>query len=134
MWWHYMVLGCFWPFSSKLFMIFCWFLLFEPSLLFTNIQWKFKLFSGPLLVQNLAIFTQNQVFGHFLRNRTLDLSKTWSETWDNCFESSNGIVVSRKILLIIIIIIFKALRLAAVVFMCFFNLAAAERPQHCALV
>ena len=35
---------------------------------------------------------------------------------------------------IIIIIIFKALRLAAVVFMCFFNLAAAERPQHCALV
>ena len=32
------------------------------------------------------------------------------------------------------IIIFKALRLAAAVFMYFFNLAAAERPQHCALV
>ena len=37
--------------------------------------------------------------------------------------------------IIIVIIIFKALSLAAVVFMCFFfNLAAAERPQHCALV
>ena len=33
-----------------------------------------------------------------------------------------------------IIIIFKALKLAATVFMYFFNLAAAERPQHCALV
>ena len=34
-----------------------------------------------------------------------------------------------------IIIIFKALKLAAAVFMYFFfNLAAAERPQHCALV
>ena len=32
------------------------------------------------------------------------------------------------------IIIFKALRLAAAIFMYFFNLAAAERPQHCALV
>ena len=32
------------------------------------------------------------------------------------------------------IIILKALRLAAAVFMYFFNLAAAERPQHCALV
>ena len=32
------------------------------------------------------------------------------------------------------IIIFKALRLAAAVFMYFFNLAATERPQHCALV
>ena len=33
-----------------------------------------------------------------------------------------------------IIIIFKALKLVAAVFMYFFNLAAAERPQHCALV
>ena len=32
------------------------------------------------------------------------------------------------------IIIFKALRLGAAIFMFFFNLAAAERPQHCALV
>ena len=32
------------------------------------------------------------------------------------------------------ILAFKALRLAAAVFMYFFNLAAAERPQHCALV
>ena len=33
-----------------------------------------------------------------------------------------------------IIIVFKALKLAAAVFMYFFNLAAAERPQRCALV
>ena len=33
-----------------------------------------------------------------------------------------------------IVIIFKASKLAAAVFMYFFNLAAAERPQHCALV
>ena len=32
------------------------------------------------------------------------------------------------------IIIFEALRLIAAIFMCFFYLAAAERPQHCALV
>ena len=74
---------------------------------------------------------KNQVFGHFLRIRTSNLSKTWSETWGNCFESLNGSVVSRKILVIIII---RALRLAAIVFMCFFNLAAAERPQHCVIV
>ena len=51
----------------------------------------------------LAIFThKNQVFGHFLRIRTSDLSKTWSETWDSCFESFNGSVVSRKILVLAI--------------------------------
>ena len=33
-----------------------------------------------------------------------------------------------------IIIFFKALKLAATVFMYYFNLAAAERSQHCALV
>ena len=32
------------------------------------------------------------------------------------------------------IIIFEALRLVAAIFMCVFYLAAAERPQHCALV
>ena len=32
------------------------------------------------------------------------------------------------------IIIFEALRLVATIFMFFFNLAAAEKPQHCALV
>ena len=49
---------------------------------------------------------KNQVFGHFLRIRTSDLSKTWSETWDNCFESSNGSVVSRKILVLAVLAIF----------------------------
>ena len=52
-----------------------------------------------------SFLLKNQVFGHFLRIRTSDLSKTWSETWDNCIESSNGSVVSRKILVISIIII-----------------------------
>ena len=37
-------------------------------------------------------------------------------------------------IIMIIIIIFKALRLAAVALCFFFNLAAAERPQHCTLV
>ena len=41
LWWHYMVLGCFWSFSSKPFIIFCQFLLFELSLLFKNGQWQF---------------------------------------------------------------------------------------------
>ena len=41
---------------------------------------------------------ENQVFGNFLRNRTSDLSKTWSETGDNCFESSNGSVLSGNFL------------------------------------
>ena len=43
---------------------------------------------------------KNEVFGHFLRNRASDLSETWSETVDNCFESSNGSGVSRKILVL----------------------------------
>ena len=47
-----------------------------------------------------SFLLKNQVFGHFLRNCTSDLSKTWSETWDNYFESSNGNVVSRKILVL----------------------------------
>ena len=58
----------------------------------------------PFLVQNLAIFAQ--VFGHFLRNRTSDLSKTWSETGDNCFESSNSSAVSEKILVWAVLAIF----------------------------
>ena len=40
-----------------------------------------------------AIFAQNQFFGHFLRNRISDLSRTWSETGENCFEPSNGSVL-----------------------------------------
>ena len=42
-----------------------------------------------------------------------------------------SVLCARKFSFIIIV---KALRLAAAVFMYFFNLAAAERPQHCALV
>ena len=60
----------------------------------------------PFLVQNLAILLVNEVFGHFLRNRSSDLSKTLSETWDNCFESFNGSVVSRKILVLTVFAIF----------------------------
>ena len=49
---------------------------------------------------------KNQVFGHFLRNRTSDLSKTWSETGDNCFVSSKGSVLSGKILVLAVLAIF----------------------------
>ena len=49
---------------------------------------------------------KSQVLGHFFQNRTSDLSKTWSETGDNCFESSNGSVVSRKILVLAVLAIF----------------------------
>ena len=49
---------------------------------------------------------KNQVFGHFLRNRTSDLSKTWSETGDICFESSNGSVMSGKFLVFAVLAIF----------------------------
>ena len=49
---------------------------------------------------------KNHVFGHFLRNRSSDLSKTCSETGDNCFESSNGSVVSGKILDLAVLAIF----------------------------
>ena len=67
--------------------------------------------SGPFLdsflVQNLAIFAKkNKVFGHFLQNRTSDLSKAWSETGENCFESSNSLVVSGKILVLAVLAIF----------------------------
>ena len=68
-------------------------------------------FLDPFLVQNLAIFAQKSGFSViFLRNRTSDLSKTWSETWDNCFESSNGSVVSRKILVLVVLAIFRSPR------------------------
>ena len=52
----------------------------------------------PFLVQKLAIFAQNQVFEHFLQNCAPDLSKTWPETGDSCFESFIGSVLSGKIL------------------------------------
>ena len=48
---------------------------------------------------------KNQFFGHFLQNRTSDLSKAWSETGDNCFESLNDIVVSGKILALAVLAI-----------------------------
>ena len=53
--------------------------------------------------------------------RTSDSSKTWSETWDNRFESSNGSVVSRKILVIInIILLFLKLWDYPPLFLCVF--------------
>ena len=109
--------------------------------MFKNGQWKFLFWKKnwghfwTLLVQNLTIFTQNQVFGHFLWNRTSDLSKASSETGDNCFESSNGSVVSVKILVLLFIYYhFYSFGIGRCRFLCFFfYLAAAERPQHCAL-
>ena len=44
----------------------------------------------------------------FLRNRTSDLSKAWSETEENCFESSNSSVVSGKILVLPVLAIFRS--------------------------
>ena len=52
------------------------------------------------------IFAENQVFGHFLQNRASDLSKTWSETGYNCFELTNGSVVSGKILVLAVLALF----------------------------
>ena len=49
---------------------------------------------------------ENQVFGNFLRNRISDLSKTWSETGDNCFEYSNASVESGKILVLAVFALF----------------------------
>ena len=49
---------------------------------------------------------KNQVFGHFLRIRTSKLSKTWSETGDNWFKSSNASVVSEKIIVLAVLFIF----------------------------
>ena len=63
-------------------------------------------FLDPFLVQNLAIFAQKSGFRTFLRNRTSDLSKIWSETVGNCFESWNGSVVSGKILVLAVLAIF----------------------------
>ena len=56
--------------------------------------------------QFLPFLAKNQVFGHFLRIRTSDLSKTWSKTWDSCFESFNDNVVSRNILVLAVLAIF----------------------------
>ena len=59
---------------------------------------KIGLFLDPFLSQIWPFSIKNQVFGHFLRNCTSDLSKTWSETGDKCFESSNGSFGSGKFL------------------------------------
>ena len=108
-----MVLGSFWPFSSKSLMNFCYFLLFKVSLFFRNGQWNFLSWQ-----KNLGHFwtlfwskiwpflLKNQVFRHFFPNCTSYLFKTWSETWDSCFESSNGSVVCGKILVLAVLAIF----------------------------
>ena len=95
----------FWPFSSKSLMIFCYFLLFKLSLSFKSRQWNFLFWQKnrghfwTLFWSKIWPFLlKNQIFGHFLRNCTSGLSKASSETGDNCFESSNGSVVSVKIL------------------------------------
>ena len=92
-------------------------------------------FLDPFWSKIWAFLLKNQVFGHFLRNRTSDLSKASSETGDNCFESSNGSVVSGKILVLLFIYYhFYSFVIGRRHFYVFFYLGAAERPQHCALV
>ena len=61
-------------------------------------------FLDPFLPKIWSFLLKSQVFGHFLQNRTSDLSKTWSETWDSWFESLNG-NVSRKILALAVLAI-----------------------------
>ena len=63
-------------------------------------------FLDPFGSKILPFLLKNQVFGHFLRNRTSDLSKTWSETGDICFESSTGSVLSEKFLVLAVLAIF----------------------------
>ena len=62
-------------------------MLFKLILLFKNGQWKFLFWQKnrghfwTLFWSKIWPFSlKNQVFGHFLRIRTSDLSKTWSET------------------------------------------------------
>ena len=60
-------------------------------------------FLDPFLVQNLAFFAQKLGFRTFsLKPHIRFVYKTWSETEDNCFESSNGSVVPGKILVLAI--------------------------------
>ena len=63
-------------------------------------------FFDPFWSKILPFSLINQVFGHFRQNRTSNLSKTWPETGDNCFVSSNGGVVSGKILVLVVLAIF----------------------------
>ena len=63
-------------------------------------------FLDPFWPKIWPFLLKNQVFGDFLRNSTSDLSKIWSETGDNCFESSNCSVVSGKILVLAVLAIF----------------------------
>ena len=78
-------------------------MVFKLILSFRDGQWKFL-----FLQKNRGHFWTlfGSKFDHFLRNCTSDLSKTWSETWDSCFESFNGSVVSRKILVLAVLAIF----------------------------
>ena len=72
---------------------------------------------------------KNQVFGHFLWNPTLDLSKTWSETGDNCFESSNGSVVSGKILVLAVLAILGSIYIAYGDIICFWAVCGHFLPN-----
>ena len=111
----YMVLGFFEHFLQNCWWFFVNFMLFKLCLLFKNGQWKFLFWQKnwghflPFFVPEFGHFCyKNQVFGHFLWNRTSDLSKTWSESGDNCFESSNDSVVSGKILVLAVLAIFES--------------------------
>ena len=66
---------------------------------------KWGPFLDPFWSKIWPFSLKNQIFGHFLRIRTSDLSKTWSETWDSCFESLNSSVVSGKILVLAVLAI-----------------------------
>ena len=47
-----------------------------------------------VLVQKLVFLPKNWVFGRFLENRSSEFHVTWSESWNNCFESSASTVVT----------------------------------------
>ena len=102
--WFWAVFG---HFLSNLWWFFVNFLLFKLSLLFKNGKWKFLFwlknrghFWTIFWFKIWPFSLKNKVFEHFLRNRSTDLSKTWSETGDNYFESLNDNVMSGKILVL----------------------------------
>ena len=63
-------------------------------------------FLDPFLVQNLAIFAQKSGFWTFSSKPHIRFVWNLVRNWDICFESSNGSVVSGKILVLAVLAIF----------------------------
>ena len=88
-------------------------LLFEQHLWFFNGYRNLKFlpkFFGPFWTlfwsKNWPFLPKNNVFGHFLQNRSSDFHVTWSETGENGFKSFIGSILSGKILVLAILVIF----------------------------